>query len=222
MKKTLIVLMIVLLSLVLVVSCDDNNDALPTITKYTKTVELGTKDGKAITWLVLDVDEEGRTALLISKNVLETRAFDSSSRETSQKNVYDGSTIQKYLNTTEGENNFFDTYGLSTSYMQKVNIESDNTGAANNIEITRKFDNGTDYVFLLSLTEAKETKYFENDEARKVEGLNGGGMSTYWWLRTANNAGLVDCVTPDGSTDGSNVAGGSTGVGLRPAFWYKY
>ncbi len=217
MKKTIIVMMMVLLSLVLlVVSCDDkfttdqNGDnaggaeVLPTDIKVGETVTLGT-----VTWLALDVDAENKQALLISKDILSSSIFDSDS------NDYASSYIREYINGRNAESNFLEYYGLKTDYMVNVDVTSD-------IETTTK-NTGSDYLFLLSWTEANNTEYFKDDAARVAN-------NTWWWLRSPSDA--------DGTKNACNVtAGGSIMnntystkpsmpakdmLGLRPAFWYKW
>ena len=263
MKKTLIVLMSVLLAAMLVVSCDDNNGssalhkvtfdhdnedalvvkevkdgetvaepaaptksgnvfeywalngdkfkfntaitkditltavwtALPKVTSETKTVTLG-----KVTWKVLSFEAEANRALLISDGIVDDLAFDATT------NKYENSSIRAYLN-----GDFISTYGLSTSYMVKVDVTS-------NIEETQIIDSGKDYVFLLSKTEANNTNYFATAADRK--------SSKTWWLRS-----------PSDETDGNSlkfahtiaVGDGSitmdsvhTKWGIRPAFWYTW
>ena len=95
MKKTIIVLMLVLLSAVLMISCNNNTntpDSTPSKTyEVGETIELGTKEGNTVAWLILEIDTEDNTALLISKDILESRQFDSSTDR------YQNSAIKKRL-----------------------------------------------------------------------------------------------------------------------------
>ncbi len=238
MKKTIIVMMMVLLSLVLlVVSCDDkfttdqsdNNEntsgnggnesgnggnaggaeVLPTDIKVGDEVKIGT-----VIWKALAVDDENDRALVISRDILERKAFDDTS------NAYESSDIRSYLNNTTDEEGFFKTYGLSASYMKRVNVTT-------NIEITTIDDTtGTDYVFLLSQTEVDESvdgspKYFTSDSER-IANYSGSSTTVSWWLRTPYGT--------DGKSsyyiaaDGDVVIGGKydDDKGARPAFWYAW
>jgi len=100
------------------------------------TIELGLKDGKAITWIVLAVDTDDNTALLISKDILDSSQFGGSS------STYKDSSIRSQL--TNG--GFFTKYSLDKSYM--VNKED-----LSDVDVTDK-----DYVFLLSNTEYNSYK----------------------------------------------------------------
>ncbi len=131
MKKTLIVLMMAIVAVSLFVGCKNEPEAKTY--NVGDTIELGSKDGKAITWLVLDIDTEDNTALLISKDILESSQFGGS-------NAYKDSPIRTRLN-----GDFITAYGLDKSYMVKVDVTTA-------IEKTEK-NTGDDHVFLLSNTE---------------------------------------------------------------------
>ncbi len=195
MKKTLIVLMLVLLSAMLMVSCKESPVTPPSDIKVGDIVQIGD-----VSWKALDVDTTEKRALLISQDVLELRAFDGYG-----SNVYKTSTIRTYLN-----DNFITAYGLSKDYMKKVVFNGDETIVS---------DSGEDYVFLLSLDEAE--KYFESDEARKAE-LN--GTASEWWIRTvysfsSNNVYSVDA-GGDVILNGNITCANENGI--RPAFWYVW
>ncbi len=124
MKKTLIVLLMALLSLVLIVSCDDkitdSENTTPTKTyKVGDVIELGKNGEAAIEWIMLDVDTEGKTALLLSKDILITSVFDTST------NVYTKSFVRNFINGIDGEFDFFEKYGLKKDYMQTVSFSED-------------------------------------------------------------------------------------------------
>ena len=216
MKKTLIVLMMVLLSAMLIVSCDDNansssngnnsggSDVLPSITNVGEEVKIGN-----VTLQALYVDKDNDRALLISKDILEKKAFDST------ENSYAVSTIRKYLNTAIDEENFFKTYGLSTSYMKKVIFTSTADGSIEKTEIS---DLGSDYVFLLSASEAEE--YFNSDKDRVA---NYGSSTSCWWVRTPYGTSGNSLYHVD---EGGDVVIGDNNyaqeLGVRPAFWYAW
>ena len=131
MKKTLIVFMLAIVAVSLFVGCKNGPEAKTY--KVGDTIELGSKDDKTITWIVLDIDTKDNTALLISNDILESSKFGSS-------NAYKDSSIRTNL-----KGSFITTWGLDTSYMVNVDVTS-------SIEKTEK-NTGDDYVFLLSNTE---------------------------------------------------------------------
>ena len=187
MKKTLIVLMMVLLAAMLMVSCDDSK-ALPSVSKAGDTVTLGN-----VEWEALDVDSDNKTALLISKDVLELRAFDGYGSK-----VYANSTIHTYL-----KDGFISTYGLSTSYMKATELTDANV---------------TDYVFLLSKS---EVELYLGQKADRMAKYNGDGMG--WWLRSIyNGTDNYPCVVTADGDYYPIVPTATDYVGLRPAFWYKW
>jgi len=133
MKKSLIVLMMVLLCAMLMVSCDDNKEKLPSVSKIGETISLGN-----VTWEALWVDAENKSAYLISKDILEQKMFDSNEPGSSS---YKDSSIRKYLT-----GDFIAAHGLSTSYMKATNLSDASV---------------TDYIFIPS--EAEINLYLSRD-----------------------------------------------------------
>jgi len=174
---------------------------LPTFANAGDTNKLGT-----VIWQALSVDTDKKQALLISKDVLEKRAFDSDN-----SNAYQSSSIRAYLN-----GDFISDYGLSKDYIKRVDVTTD-------IEKTEIKDSGEDYVFLLSKTEASnDDGYFDSDEDRiaKYNSTNTG-----WWLRTpytSDGSGNVCNVTFNGDNTAAMSPNKNNMIGLRPAFWYTW
>ncbi len=161
--------------------------------------------GKAISWKALKVEAENNRALLISQDILEQRVFDVASENHNASSTYVGSDIQNYL-----KGDFLTTYGLSTTYMEKVDVTTD---------ITTISESGTDYVFLLSKTEAEDPNYYFADNDARV--ANYGSSANRWWLRTGHGSDYVINVDPNGAL-GYNMTCGDTSGGVRPAFWYTW
>ncbi len=164
------------------------------------TIELG-----AVTWLVLTVDTADNTALLISQNVLELTEYHKENTK-----YYNNTDIYNYIKSDD----FLVTYALKDvkeDNMVKVDVTT-------KIETTRKTEEGSDYVFLLSKTEAENETYFA-DNAAKIAKYS--DESKKWWLRSEGTSGDDVSVV---NTDGTIIDNGSTdgNVGLRPAFWYKF
>ena len=170
--------------------------------KVGDTIKLGSKGNTPIEWLVLEIDTEDNTALVISKDILEARAFGTD-------NSYKKSSIKEYLNQPETVETFFKNYGLKTDYMVKVDVTTA-------IETTTKKDTGEDYVFLLSKTEA--AKYFKDDAARIAKY---GEDAAIWFLRSPYDN--IDNHSVSGvGTDGKiSTCIVSQKLGIRPAFWCK-
>ncbi len=162
------------------------------LTKPGDTITLG-----SVTWKALSVDTEGKKALLISENILETMVFDDNS------NSYDGSAVQTYLGSVD----FLTTYGLSTDYMKRVDVTTD-------IETTTLSFSGSDYVFLLSRAEA--FTYYEDIAFR---GSEYDDSSFSWWLRSPNSLD-IDCVYSVIPPDIHCNCHYYDESGVRPAFWY--
>ena len=215
MKKTLTVLMMALLAVMLIVSCDnktsepkkEESSTTPTYSvgdtvnygTYPADYDVAELKGTAVTWKVLSVDAANSRMLVISARLLETGLqFGSSSS-------YSGSSIRSYLN---GE--FITKYGLSNVSMCNVDVTTA-------IETTT-VGSGSDKVFLLSKTEAENTSYFADAAARTARYTD--SFSPAWWLRSAASDGNVYSVTMTGSFDDQGTS--TYGGGVRPAFWVNF
>jgi len=178
------------------------------------TFQLGQKSSSSspITWNVLTVNEANNCALLISQDILEKRQFHNKKDDATDKN-YESSKIHDYLISDE----FFTTYGLDKSCMMQADISGN---------ITTPTSSGSEYVFLLSRTEATgNSAYFADNTARVAKYEN---TPTNWWLRSPSStrmcAYFVDSTgvlydNTDACTDDNN--GLTSTFGVRPAFWYK-
>lgn len=202
MKKSIIVLLMVIVAVSLFVGCKNEPEAKTY--KVGDTIKLGSKGNTPIEWLVLEIDTEDNTALLISKDILESRQFDTNT------NSYGSSAIKNYLNQPETVETFFKNYGLKTDYMVKVDVTS-------NIEKTEK-NTGSDYVFLLSKTEAGNTKYFKDDAARIAKY---GEDAAIWFLRSPYDSMDTHSISGVGTDGKISTCVVSQQLGIRPAFWCK-
>ena len=196
MKKTLIVLMVLLsamLVLTFAVSCNPEQEEKVevggTIERGTYPATAGeTYAGKPITWKVLAITD-GR-ALVISEKLLTSKAHASESGHI----AWADSLINKWLNDTSADG-FIAQYGLGdVSIAQVGNV------------------NGK--VFLLTKTEAGT--YFSDDASRVATDLS--GKASRWWLSSLYGSNYYDSVRDVGDFD----SGGSPvhyANGVRPAFW---
>ena len=204
-----------------------------------------------IEWIVLEVkppttSEKGRI-LLLSKYVIDARAFDS-------KAVFypgwENSEIRAWLNDTS------DSGFLSSAWFSEQEISKifEITNSTSYILITGKEnkEETQEKVFLLTIEDVENTAYFANDEARRPkatsyavqqgalidtsEGTSGKcanlQCTSFWWLRSPYpisnpnpqppyvGALLPACIYEDGIA-------GDTGpnddrIGVRPALWVEY
>ena len=207
MKKTLIALMMVLLCAMLFVSCSNEPKAPYSVGdtvnygKYPTDYDVEDLRGDAVTWKVLSVDAANSRMLVISEKILISAILFNSSSNSS----YSGSSIQSYLN-----GDFITKYGLSDVKMCSVDVTT-------NIETTT-VGSGDDKVFLLSKTEAENTSYFANQEARIA--CYTDNSKPEWWLRSATDNGNVYCIMSGGSFDKTMAP--NVGAGVRPAFWVNF
>jgi len=165
--------------------------------KVGDTVTLGQLD-----WVVLAMD--GGKALLLSVEILETRAFDSTS------NNWENSEIRAYLNGS-----FFNST-FNNQEKSKI-VET---------ELTTTNQNRTnDRVFLLSADESKEyVSGYVHRNIRRIRNAEytGTGNTSIWWLRSS---GSRPCRAAYAFSDGraSDFGDGVdiTDVGVRPAMWFN-
>ena len=202
MKKILFSLIALIIFCSTVAQAETKNPAVGDI------VTFGKFNGDSLSWLVLDVDEKNNRALLITENCVAKQAFAQSNYEWST------SYVRAYLNGT-GSDQFFSDSNFSESEkakVLKVLINSTTTSKKSNA-IIKSY--GTDYVFLLGVTDANQ--YFGSDTARVAKFNN---SACKWWLRYSTQsyakAGYVSSkgkVYSDGSLVSYNT------VGVRPAMW---
>ena len=180
-----------------IVNVDDKEEKEEEYKEYS-TVTVG-----GIEWYVIAT--EGNQSLLLSKDVLEKKAFND--EETAV--TWETCTLRAYLN---GE--FYDS--LSDTAKAKI-VEVTNTTKASSYGISGGNDT-QDKVFILSVEEAE--KYVVNSNA--AIGYDADGNAAWWSLRNLGEA--VDVQT-DVKVDGTiDYHGPSNGVanadaGVRPAIW---
>lgn len=197
-----------------------------------------TKD--PVKWRVLS--NAGRQLFLLSDQNLDALQY-----HTEQEDVtWETSTIRSWLNgydasSNTGGSNGIDYTGdnfLDTAFSAKeqtaiaetnvVNDDNDETGADIPIDAG---DDTTDRIFLLSLTETYNKKYFPNycfstntayvaDGGKFGYSMYGVGESDWWWLRSPGSdqsrAAFIEWEDGTSVTDGNPVNNESTAV--RPAF----
>lgn len=197
-----------------------------------------TKD--PVKWRVLS--NAGRQLFLLSDQNLDALQY-----HTEQEDVtWETSTIRSWLNgydasANTGGSNGIDYTGdnfLNTAFSAKeqtaiaetnvVNDDNDETGADIPIDAG---DDTTDRIFLLSLTETYNKKYFPNycfstntayvaDGGKFGYSMHGVGESDWWWLRSPGSdqsrAAFIEWEDGSSVTDGNPV--NNKEIAVRPAF----
>ena len=161
-----------------------------------------TMDFGGYSWLVLE--ERGGRALLLLKDVLEPRPYNEALTDTG----WEACTLRAYLNGT-----FYNSFSAA----DRARIIETAVINSNNAQTGAKAGNDTrDYIFLLSLAEAK--LYFTTDSARAAR--DSRGTAAWWWLRSP---GLEPMLAATVGSDGAPGYAGSgvnyTTRGVRPAMW---
>lgn len=144
-------------------------------------------------WRVLEVTESDtdnpgkKTALLLAEESVGSRAFHSSSN-----NDWNGSDIKAWLNGA------FLTDTFSTEETNAIVMANYTYGGS----YTGSGTTGSSKVFLLSVNEANNPDYFDDNDDRKL------GSGSIWWLRSPGNNDLYAAVvyfSGNVSASGSNV-----------------
>ena len=184
-----------------------------------------------IKWRVLS-NSDGKLFLLSDQN-LDVKPYNSSGTSI----TWEKSTIRSWLNgyeasennsgTDYSSNNFIDAafssvekFAIADTYVYNKNNPSYNTSGGNNT---------TDRIFLLSIEEANNSRYFPNEkDSRKSTntayvasygGMNGAGEADYWWLRSPREDDDCAAFVDDGGVvynNGYSVV--NTNTAVRPAF----
>ena len=167
-----------------------------------------------IEWLVLK--NTGKRALVISKNCLDSMAFNDRRADF----TWETCTLRKWLN---GE--FFNT---AFSTKEQALVARVTVPAVNNELGHAQAGNDTiDRVFVLNVPEAES--YFKNDAARACAGteyciLRGAKKekngNVDWWLRTPGGIqSTATSVTETGYVASGGYFGDTIGTAVRPAMW---
>lgn len=190
--------------------------------------------GEKIAWLVLDVEKD--KALLISKDILDIRAYH---KENQDEVFWADSSVRKWLNKKFLNSAFSkeEKGKIVTSLVMNNKTDEGKDGG----------DHTKDKIFLLSLEEAKKyfkadsdriskfTKYSENmakkivmknnyfsEENFKNFVIRDKKGSWFWWLRgQGDDVFNATCVEDNGNVAENGYLAGYEHGGVRPAMWIK-
>ncbi|MBR4343202.1 MAG: fibronectin type III domain-containing protein [Lachnospiraceae bacterium] len=200
------------------------------------TIKLGKWDNKDIEWEVLEYSADGKSALIMSENILCKKLYNEEDKSITWKDC----SLRKWLNEDFINSAFKKS---EKKLIKKTKITNEN----NRIYGTKGGKATKDKVFLLSISEYE--KYVEdsnkNGLINRNIGLYTNGDSGYYWLRTPGDlgsttdfedwdeedwedyepcdyqAGYAAFVFDDGEIEwnGSGVA--YEKLGVRPVMWIK-
>lgn len=190
-------------------------------------VEFGSYKDKSVAWRVLAI-EDGR-ALLLSQGCVDNGCYDSSERAyLTDPCTWEECTLRTWLNsdfflaTFSGDDQ---TRVLETRVINEDNPEYETSGG----------NDTTDRVFLLSIAEANQYFYGEEDRvapllnATNTTNMSGNsnnsdiaieeGYGWFWWLRSPGVPGGAAYVYMNGAIYNNGVNVFNTDYGIRPALW---
>ena len=198
MKKIALICMAVFLML-LVFSCSEKKTTEPIIPpEIGDIIRFG-----AYNWRVLEVQDD--KALIISKNILEIRAYHD---EADTSICWDECSMRTYLNEV-----FYNSNAFSKADRKRITpVTNENLG--NRYWGTPGGPPTLDKIFLLSESEA--LRYFINNTDRVA---NFNGKASKWLLRTPGDKGYrVCCIEPEGYYYTTGFFAFISN-GVRPALW---
>ena len=172
-------------------------------------------DPEDIEWIVLDKEKDG-TLLLLSKCVLDVKPYHNKNVEV----TWESCSLREWLYDEDMENN------PDTFYFQAFDDHEKTMILVKDIKTDGSKDTH-DKVFLLSVAEAGDERYFPNDKARQCKPTDyaisknvyvNENTGACWWLRSPGNFGNFAAIVRN---DGGVSAGGNCVVndlvGVRPA-----
>jgi hypothetical protein len=187
----------------------DNNNANAKeearIAKAKAEIEIATNfgAGQAVQWICLDIDEENKQALLITKDCVAQKPY----HEKYEAITWEFCTLRKWLNTS-----FYSSLSERQRRMVKETevVNTPNPGYPN----VPSGNNIKDRIFLLSLD---EVRFFANDASRIAKYK---GEAAWWWLRSPG-AYAIDAanVYGDGGVFGRGLSVDNAIGGVRPALY---
>ena len=164
-----------------------------------QTVKFGNYQGEVIEWLVLDY-EDGEN-LLISKKILDVKAYNDSENNEDENAIWEKCSLRAWLNN--------DFYSEAFSQEEQSKIVTSKVINSVNRRSGKPGGNDTeDNVFLLSLEEAEH--YFANGQGKyadptkyvKKSFADSRRTEYVWWLRTTGEyTGWAACVRYNGMID---------------------
>ena len=205
-------------------SCQDENGYKINTVYYFKYEPLD--------WRVLDPN----TGLVVSNKLIDSQPF--------QDVVWKNSSNSEYYNAVNGTKyacNYtrstisnqwcqgFVPVAFTSSQIGKLRHKLLNNEARNSKYLQTESEDYDTFAFLLSYSEANNSSYFSNNDARKTRGTDYAkcqglymGPSTNWaytdwWLRTGGDASNKACKVDDYGKLGSTDLAGKTCLGVRPA-----
>ena len=164
-----------------------------------QTVKFGNYQGEVIEWLVLDY-EDGEN-LLISKKILDVKAYNDSENNEDENAIWEKCSLRAWLNN--------DFYSEAFSQEEQSKIVTSKVINSVNRRSGKPGGNDTeDNVFLLSLEEAEH--YFANGQGKNADPTkyvkksfdDSRRTECVWWLRTTGEyTGWAACVRYNGMID---------------------
>lgn len=186
---------------------------------------LGKWNKKDIVWQILKYSKDGKSALVISRDVLFSRPYDENQERYPD---WSSSSLRKYLNEDFYKNAFSKK---ERKLIKKVILKNKSFEgwdySSFNVEIggyERKNIITSlatkDRVFILSPDDAY--KYFKNDLERAAYYINSINVSEQWWLRWMGGPLATSCVDIRADEcDGDDSMLNNEYVGVRPVMWVK-
>ena len=159
---------------------------------------------KGTLWLVLDVDKDAGTALVLAEKDIGYMAYNS--KKTLLEDVtWETCTLRRWLN-----NDYYNSVFSEAEKAVIIESELHNPDNPKHHSLSRGGNDTRDKIFLLSIEEAE--KYFKDNEDRAT--------GCWWWLRSPGSAGTeaAGIYSYGGISYSGDFAYHRDRCGVRPAF----
>ncbi len=174
-------------------------------------------DPEPIEWYVLEEDTVNNKSLVISKKVLDCQKYNDSDTSI----TWERCSLRTWLNNT--------FYNTAFSESEQSRIILSHIENQNNPDYGTSGGNDTDdYIFCLSVQEARNSNYFVNDKFRMsaitqfaiTNGANDYNGYAIWWLRSqGTSVWYASYVSYNGEVNSYGNRAITTYIGVRPAMW---
>ena len=202
-----------------------NENAIATI-QFGNYYYTANRDRKDIDWMILKKDPETRTAILITKDIIESEPYDN---KTYEQRYWENCSLRAFLNTTFYNEAFTDTEKIIiTDYVTTNRIGKNQYGeSVDKVSLLNEYK-VKEFFFGVSALAKEETNnakalitpYALSKSDNELDNKNGYGR---YWLRDLGMTGSAESVNPSGRvTPVSRDYKQYKKVGVRPIIQVAY
>lgn len=179
-------------------------------------------------WLVLDKDEEGGRALLVTSDCIECMPFHSEKTDI----TWEDCSLRQWLNSVFLQEAFskeeqdqiletdVETRTLEDSGEEEIVTSKDRVFLLSDEQARRYFEKKSDRTAGVSQAIREKLEEDADEESGLKPGVSELSDAAFWWLRTPGDRGdCVQCVGAEGSLVTAGYLAVQANFGVRPALW---